>query len=124
MEDQLEAIVAAGVPGTVVVADGPSGRIEAAAGVADLRTGEPLTVDHRFRIGSVTKIFVAGLVLQLVEEGALGLDGDAAPFAEGNHDPPTPEPHERAPGFRRRSRVVLRAVPPRPGVSLAAWPAR
>ena len=83
VEDQLEAIVATGVPGTVVVAAGPSGRVEAAAGVADLRTGEPLTVDHRFRIGSVTKIFVAGLVLQLVEEGALELDGDAAPFAEG-----------------------------------------
>ena len=83
VEDQLEAIVATGVPGTVVVAAGPSGRVEAAAGLADLRTGEPLTVDHRFRIGSVTKIFVAGLVLQLVEEGALELDGDAAPFAEG-----------------------------------------
>jgi D-alanyl-D-alanine carboxypeptidase len=48
-----------------------------------MRTGEALTVDHRFRIGSVTKIFVAALVLRLVAEGLLDLDGEAAPFAEG-----------------------------------------
>ena len=58
-------------------------RLEAAAGLADVGTGEPLTADHRFRIGSVTKIFVAALVLQLVDDGLLELDGDAAPFAEG-----------------------------------------
>src|SRR6266540_6344897 len=81
--NQLEAVVATGVPGAVAVALGPGGRVEAAAGFADLRTGEALTVDHRFRIGSVTKIFVAALVLQLVAEGLLDLDGDAAPFAEG-----------------------------------------
>jgi D-alanyl-D-alanine carboxypeptidase len=83
VEDQLEAIVATGVPGAVAVALGPNGPVEAAAGFGDLRTGEALTVDHRFRIGSVTKIFVAALVLQLVAEGLLDLDGDAAPFAEG-----------------------------------------
>ena len=42
-----------------------------------------MTPEHRFRIGSVTKIFVAALVLQLVDEGALGLDGDAGPIADG-----------------------------------------
>ena len=81
--DQLDAVVATGVPGAVAVAVGPDGRVEAAAGFADLRTGEVLRVDDRFRIGSVTKIFVAALVLQLVAEGLLDLDGDAAPFAEG-----------------------------------------
>ena len=72
-----------GVPGVAVVASGPKGRIEAAAGVADIATGAALTPEHRFRIGSVTKIFVAPLVLRLVQEGLLELDGDAAPFAEG-----------------------------------------
>jgi len=81
--DQLEAILATGVSGAVVVAAGPEGRTEAAAGLADLRTGEALTPNHRFRIGSVTKIFVAALVLQLVADGVLDLDGDCAPFAEG-----------------------------------------
>jgi D-alanyl-D-alanine carboxypeptidase len=46
-------------------------------------TGEPLTVGHRFRIGSVTKVFVAALVLRLVADGVLELDQDAAPFVEG-----------------------------------------
>ncbi len=66
-----------------MVALGPDGRVEAAAGFADLAAGESLTVEHRFRIGSVTKIFVGALVLQLVADGLLDLDGDAAPFVEG-----------------------------------------
>ncbi|MGZ4407875.1 MAG: serine hydrolase domain-containing protein, partial [Gaiellaceae bacterium] len=49
----------------------------------DIATGEALRVEHRFRIGSVTKIFVAALVLQLVADGALDLDGEAEPFVEG-----------------------------------------
>jgi D-alanyl-D-alanine carboxypeptidase len=83
VQDQLEAIVATGVPGAVVVAVGPDDRVEGAAGVADLGTREPLTASHRFRIGSVTKIFVAALVLRLVAEGLLELDAEAAPFVEG-----------------------------------------
>jgi D-alanyl-D-alanine carboxypeptidase len=83
VRDQLDAIVATGVPGAVAEAVGPVGRVEAATGLADIGTGEPLTIEHRFRVGSVTKIFVAALVLQLVDEGRLELDAEAAPFAEG-----------------------------------------
>lgn len=83
VQDQLEAVVATGVPGAVVVAVKSAQRIEAAAGLANVRTGEALTPGHRFRIGSVTKVFVAPLVLQLVDEGLLDLDRDAAPFAPG-----------------------------------------
>ena len=83
VQDQLDAVVATGVPGVVAVARGPEGSVEATAGVADLATGERLTVEHRFRIGSVTKLFVAALVLQLVADGLLDLDGEAAPFVEG-----------------------------------------
>jgi D-alanyl-D-alanine carboxypeptidase len=83
IQQHLEAVLETGVSGAVAVADGPGGRVEAVAGVANVATGEPLTPDHRFRIGSVTKIFVAPLVLLLVEDGLLDLDGDAAPFATG-----------------------------------------
>ena len=83
VQDQLEAVVATGVPGAVVVAVRPDQRIEAAAGIANVQTGEALTPGHRFRIGSVTKVFVAPLVLRLVDEGLLELDGDAAPFVPG-----------------------------------------
>ena len=44
-----------------------------AAGVADLRTGRPIHPLDRFRIGSVTKPFVATVVLQLAE-GRLSLE--------------------------------------------------
>lgn len=45
-----------------------------ASGVRDRRTGAESTVDARFRIGSVTKVFNAAIVLQLVDEGRLSLD--------------------------------------------------
>jgi D-alanyl-D-alanine carboxypeptidase len=44
------------------------------AGVADLDRPRPINATDRFRIGSITKMYVATLVLQLVAAGALGLD--------------------------------------------------
>jgi D-alanyl-D-alanine carboxypeptidase len=83
VQQQLEAVIATGVPGAAAVAVGPEGRVEEAAGLANLATGEALTVEHRFRIGSVTKIFVAALVLRLVADGRLDLDQEAEPFVAG-----------------------------------------
>ncbi|MBL7492228.1 beta-lactamase family protein [Frankia sp. AgB1.9] len=70
----LDGVIAAGVPGALVrVRD--HGRVrQAAAGVADLATGTPLRPQARVRVGSVTKTFVAAVVLQLVGEGRLALD--------------------------------------------------
>jgi D-alanyl-D-alanine carboxypeptidase len=65
------------------VASGPGFEWEGAAGLADLGTGELLTVAHRFRVASVTKLFIAAAVLQLVDEGSVALDGDAAPIVPG-----------------------------------------
>jgi D-alanyl-D-alanine carboxypeptidase len=46
---------------------------EGAAGVADLARPRPIRARDVFRIGSVTKIYVAALVLQLADEGALSI---------------------------------------------------
>lgn len=43
-------------------------------GVADLDQPRPITSGDRFRIGSITKVYVATLVLQLVADGMLRLD--------------------------------------------------
>ena len=90
-----------GLPGAVGVAAGGDFYWEGAAGLADVRTGEPLTPAHRFRVQSVMKIFVATVVLQLVDEGLLELDGDAAPIAPGvtvrqllNHTSGLPNYHD------------------------------
>lgn len=44
------------------------------AGVATIGTQQPIDPAARFRIGSVTKVFVSAVVLQLVGEGRLSLD--------------------------------------------------
>jgi D-alanyl-D-alanine carboxypeptidase len=72
LDDHLQAVLDVGVPGVVVVANGA----ERTVGVADLGTGAPMTLEHRFRIASVTKLYVATVVLQLVDEGAFELDGE------------------------------------------------
>ena len=81
--DHLEAVVQAGLPGAVAVASGPGFQYEGAAGLANVETEEPLTVEHRFRVASVTKLFIAATVLQLVDEGALALDDEADAIVPG-----------------------------------------
>jgi len=65
---------AAGSPGAVVLVRDSKGVRAGAAGYANLRTKERMRVDHAFRVGSITKTFVATVVLQLAAEGTLGLD--------------------------------------------------
>ena len=45
-----------------------------AAGLANVEEERPASVDDQFRIGSITKTFVAVAILQLRDEGALALD--------------------------------------------------
>lgn len=44
------------------------------AGLANLATALPVTMDTMFQIGSTTKIFTAALVMALAEKGLIGLD--------------------------------------------------
>ncbi|MDX3228743.1 serine hydrolase domain-containing protein [Streptomyces sp. ME19-01-6] len=77
-QDELRSEVArtireAGFIGmTVEVRDGRR-RIHARAGEAELNTGRPLPYGAEFRAGSVTKTFLATVVLQLAAEGRLSL---------------------------------------------------
>jgi D-alanyl-D-alanine carboxypeptidase len=43
-------------------------------GVGNRETGDPPTVDDHFRIASITKTFVATVLLQLADDGVLALD--------------------------------------------------
>jgi len=63
------------VPGMAMAIRFPDGSaLRHAAGVADLKTREPLTVEHHFRIGSATKTFTAAAILLLYQEKLLDLD--------------------------------------------------
>lgn len=55
-------------------AGGTAGSWRGTSGVADMPTQQPVTAHHRIRIGSITKTFVATVVLQLVAERRVGLD--------------------------------------------------
>ena len=66
--------MAAGVPGVVVLVRRDGRTVQLAGGYSNLEKRTPMRVGDRFRIGSVTKSFVATVVLQLVGEGKLSLD--------------------------------------------------
>src|SRR5262249_20655424 len=70
----LDRVVAAGVPGALILVRRGDDSVALAAGVANTANGRPLLADAHFRIGSVTKSFVATVVLQLAGEGRLSLD--------------------------------------------------
>jgi len=79
LDAALNDVVAAGVPGVIVrVKDARHAARDYAAGVDDLSTGTVLRPSARYRVGSVTKTFVATIVLQLVGEARLGLDEPVA----------------------------------------------
>lgn len=63
-----------GVPAASVAVMVGGQRRTVASGVLNLNTGVEATTDAVFQIGSVTKVFTATLVMQLVDEGLLSLD--------------------------------------------------
>ena len=72
-----------GAPGAIVGVWGPRCRYEKAFGVADKATGAPMRTDFHSRIGSETKTFTVTGVLQLVDDGAVGLDDPIADYVPG-----------------------------------------
>lgn len=53
-------------------------------GVADTRTGAPVTVESRFAVGSLTKSMVATVVARLAEDGGLSLDDPVVAIGLGH----------------------------------------
>ncbi len=74
-QERLDALADKhGVVGATL-AIGQSGEtIAVATGVLNLRTGHPATPDSLFQAGSITKVWTATLVMQLVDEGLVDLD--------------------------------------------------
>jgi D-alanyl-D-alanine carboxypeptidase len=68
------SLVAAGAPGAIVYVRTPNGARYATAGLAQIEPRVLMNLVDHYRIGSVTKTFVATAVLQLVAQGKLRLD--------------------------------------------------
>jgi CubicO group peptidase (beta-lactamase class C family) len=75
LQTRLEELIAEHkVPGAAlgILHDGEV--TELAAGVLNKNTGYEVTTDSLFQIGSITKVYTATVVMQLVDEGKLELD--------------------------------------------------
>ncbi|WJV50907.1 serine hydrolase domain-containing protein [Streptomyces flavofungini] len=72
-----------GGPGALVAVRDRRGGTVLTSGVADVRSQAPVRGDSRFRIGSMTKMFVATVVLQLVGERRVVLDAPVERYLPG-----------------------------------------
>lgn len=86
VRDDIDAAVASGVSGVIATLTENGKTTTLAAGVGDQATGVPIPVEppQRVRVGSVSKSFVAAIVLQLVAEGRIQLDEPIDTYLPGS----------------------------------------
>ncbi|GLY81507.1 serine hydrolase domain-containing protein [Actinoallomurus iriomotensis] len=72
-----------GAPGALAEIRNRHGETVLTSGVADLRTNAPMKGDGNFRIGSMTKPYIATVVLQLVGEHRVALDAPVERYLPG-----------------------------------------
>lgn len=96
LQEELERLADAhGVPGAAAAIAVDGRTTEAATGVVSTRSGVPVTSDTLFMAQSVTKMLTASLVMQLVDDGVVGLE----------------DPVQRhLPGFRTADAAASRAL--------------
>ncbi|MFJ7330788.1 serine hydrolase domain-containing protein [Streptomyces cyaneofuscatus] len=78
-----QAVTQGGLPGILAEVYDGDRQWFGTAGVADTRSGRKRSQQDRFRIGSISKTFVATVVLQLAAEGRLSLDDTAEQWLPG-----------------------------------------
>lgn len=75
--------IAMGIPGlSVAIGTGDSLAWTGTAGYSDLLRKVPVKTGDRFGVGSITKTFVARVILQLAEEGRLNPNRTAADYLD------------------------------------------
>lgn len=70
-----------GVSAAILFPDGTMWR--ATSGFADVKSRRRLTADTEFAVASISKTFLAALILVLAEEGMIGLDASAGAYLPG-----------------------------------------
>ncbi len=60
--------------GAVLTVNSEGDQLETAIGFSDLTESQPLDVNSKFKIASVTKLFTAVIIMQLIDEGKLSLE--------------------------------------------------
>jgi D-alanyl-D-alanine carboxypeptidase len=83
LQERLDAVVAAGVPGAILLVRTGDETIRLTSGYGRLKNKTPIRTTDRFRVGSLTKTFVAALVLQLAGERKLSLEDSVERWLPG-----------------------------------------
>jgi D-alanyl-D-alanine carboxypeptidase len=79
LETALKGLVSRGIVGAAATIVRPgTAPVTLSAGLANRERGEPVGPSHLFKIGSVTKTFVAVTLMRLAELGAVSLDAPIA----------------------------------------------
>lgn len=79
LQAALDSAVAKGAPGISAAIATRGGVIwTGTAGYADIKARTPIQTSNLFGVGSITKVFVTTVVMQLAQEGRLNLDSTAA----------------------------------------------
>ncbi|MFF0307030.1 serine hydrolase domain-containing protein [Streptosporangium sp. NPDC004379] len=83
LKRSIAGLPAADATAAEVRVGGSAGSWHGVAGITDLRTRRPAREGARFRAGSITKILTVSVVLQLVAEGKVSLDGTVQEYLPG-----------------------------------------
>ncbi|GAA3573361.1 serine hydrolase domain-containing protein [Kribbella ginsengisoli] len=83
LQRELDGVVAGMAVGVLAEVRDEEGVWRGTSGVAVMGTPRPVPVDGRFRAGSITKTFVATVLLQLVDEGLVRLDDSVERWLPG-----------------------------------------
>lgn len=74
LQTVLEQAVSDGLPGVALAIRGDNFSFDGVAGVEEIATAVPLTVNHRFYLASVGKTYTAAAIVRLAADGILSLD--------------------------------------------------
>jgi len=79
LQTKIDDVTTGGLPpGMILWIDAADYQFEGASGLASLTDEIPMPPDGAFRIGSITKMFTATVIIQLAEDGVLTLDDSLA----------------------------------------------
>ncbi|MCW2861001.1 MAG: peptidase [Actinoallomurus sp.] len=83
LRDAISGLPNATVTGALIKVTGSAGQWSGTSGVGDIDTREPVAADGNFRVGSISKVFTAVVVLQLAAEHRIDLDRSVQHYLPG-----------------------------------------
>ncbi|TQL96912.1 D-alanyl-D-alanine carboxypeptidase [Actinoallomurus bryophytorum] len=83
LQAAISGLPNATVTGALINVTGSAGQWSGTSGVRDVKSGKPVAADGNFRVGSISKVFTAVVVLQLAAEHEIDLDRSVQHYMPG-----------------------------------------